>query len=153
MKKKYIYGILIVIWICIIFSFSLQASDKSSLLSDGVGALILEHASSETIQNSQSWTKWEWNMFHTVIRKCGHFAEFFILGILMMLNMNLTKVHKKYLIGIFLCMIVASMDESIQLFVPGRAGLITDVMLDTFGSVVGLFVCVLGHKVWRRRNG
>lgn len=151
--KKYIYGILTVMWIGIIFSFSLQVADKSTMLSDGVGELILEHASFETLEESGLWTELEWKIFHTIIRKCGHFAEFFILGILMMLTMNQSKYNRKHIIGIVLCTLVATMDETIQLFVPGRAGMLIDVILDTFGSAVGLFACLFVSKLWRKKNG
>lgn len=152
MNKKVIYRIITAIWICIIFSFSLQVADKSTVLSDGVGELILEHASTETINESRLWTESEWKLFHKIIRKCGHFAEFFVLGILMMLNMYQSKFKRKYITGIFLCMLVALTDETIQLFVPGRAGMITDVILDMFGSIVGMYSYILISSFLRKKN-
>ena len=152
MNKKVIYRIITAIWICIIFSFSLQVADKSTVLSDGVGELILEHASTETVKASRFWTESEWKLFHKIIRKCGHFAEFFVLGILMMLNMYQSKFKRKYITGIFLCMLVALMDETIQLFVPGRAGMITDVILDMFGSIVGMYSYILISSLLRKKN-
>ena len=35
-------------------------------------------------------------------------------------------------------LLVPSIDETIQLFVPGRAGMITDVMIDCCGSTTGV---------------
>ena len=153
MNKKTIYGILTVIWIAIIFSFSLQVADRSTVLSDGVGELILENGSSQMLEESNLWSEAEWKLFHKIIRKCGHFAEFFILGMLMMMTMKQTGFYCKKWICFFLCVIVASIDETIQLFVPSRAGMITDVILDTCGSIVGMFTCRMICKLWRNRSG
>ena len=147
MKKKYIYGILTIFWICIIFSFSLQPAEQSLQLSDGVGMLILKYILSELFEVSASWTEVEWSIFGTVIRKCAHFTEYFVLGILMMMTVKHTNITRKCLIGFVMCVLVASMDETIQLFVPGRAGMVTDVMLDSVGSLTGLMSCVLCMKI------
>jgi len=152
MNKKYIYGILTAIWIGVIFSFSLQIADKSTMLSDGVGELILENTSSQLLEESSLWGEMEWKLFHTVIRKCGHFAEFFVLGSLMILTIKQTNVHHKRMISVFLCVLVASVDETIQLFVPGRAGMIADVILDSVGSVMGLMTLLFVGKLWRKKN-
>ena len=152
MKKKYIYGLLTVCWICIIFSFSLQPADESLQLSDGVGMLILKYVFSELLEVSNSWTEAEWSIFSTVIRKCAHFTEYFVLGVLMMLTVKETKLPRKYVIGFVLCVLVASIDETIQLFVPGRAGMIRDVMLDSVGSTVGIFSSVIASKFVSKRR-
>ena len=35
-------------------------------------------------------------------------------------------------------LLIPSIDETIQLFVPGRAGMITDVMIDCCGAATGV---------------
>lgn len=152
MKKKYIYGILTTFWICIIFSFSLQPADQSQQLSDGVGMLILKYILSELLEMSNSWSEMEWSIFSTVIRKYAHFTEYFVLGVLMILTVKHTKLPRKHVIGFVLCVLVASADETIQLFVPGRAGMITDVMLDSIGSLTGLLSCISIFKVMQKRK-
>ena len=141
LSNKYIVKALIIFWICVIFSFSLQPSIQSESLTDGVGELILEYASSDLQEDSNAWSYIEWRSFHKFIRKCGHFIEFFILGILMVLNMDQMQVMHKKRVGLLLCTVVASIDESIQLFVPGRSGQISDVVLDCFGSFIGIYIC------------
>ena len=48
--------------------------------------------------------------------------------------------NKFYLITLIHGLMVAIIDESIQLFVPGRSGLITDVFIDFSGVITGLLI-------------
>ena len=41
------------------------------------------------------------------------------------------------------CLAVACVDETIQLFVPGRAGRLTDVGIDTLGAALGIVLITL----------
>ena len=50
--------------------------------------------------------------------------------------------HKGYIIAISTVFIYACTDEFHQLFVPGRSGQFTDVLIDTAGGLIGL-VCIL----------
>ncbi|SEF77864.1 VanZ like family protein [Eubacterium ruminantium] len=80
-----------------------------------------------------------------VIRKIMHFTEFMILG----LEITSLKKYKKKLTctGIILSGILAAMiDETIQLFVPGRAGMLQDVWLDVSGYITGFVIMTFLRK-------
>ena len=47
------------------------------------------------------------------------------------------NVHRDLTVMI-LCVLVASLDETIQLFVSGRSGQISDVLLDCTGALLGM---------------
>ncbi len=50
-------------------------------------------------------------------------------------------------------MLVAAMDETIQLFVSGRSGQITDVLLDSVGALVGIAIVLIIRKlIGRKKN-
>lgn len=49
--------------------------------------------------------------------------------------------------AVFSC-IYASSDEIHQLFVPGRAGQVRDVLIDTSGAVAGILLAILIRKIW-----
>ena len=119
MNKKLILCILTILWICFIFSFSLHSGEKSAQLSDSVGESILEHSSSSYFDDVDEWSSLELESFHKVIRKCAHFTEFFILGILMRLTWQQTEMRYKRVMSVGLCFLVAVLDETIQLFVSG----------------------------------
>jgi len=79
-------------------------------------------------------------LLHTLLRKAGHFSEYFILGILAVLTVLQTKLRYRRLSALFFCVLVAAVDETIQLFVSGRSGQVTDVMLDGVGALCGIAV-------------
>ncbi len=81
-----------------------------------------------------------------LIRKIMHFTEFMILGI----EITCLKYAKKGMNRsmVLLCGLLAAMiDETIQLFVPGRCGCITDVWLDMAGFFTGFVFLMVIHKL------
>lgn len=149
--RKILFG-LIIIWILVVFLFSIQPAIESDKVSNHVGAVILEHASEDLQEDSHTWSYLEWISFHRVIRKFGHFGEFFILGVLMILNMRQTQMIHKKSISFLCCATVASIDETIQLFVPGRSGQVSDVLLDCCGSFVGMCFCIFVMSLILRKR-
>lgn len=79
-----------------------------------------------------------------IIRKLAHFIEYFILGILV-INF-ITRYDKKIIIAILLCIIYATSDEIHQIFVPGRSCQIIDIMIDSLGSIMGIYLYKLITK-------
>lgn len=89
------------------------------------------------------------------IRKTGHFVEYLLLGMLLMLTLRVYtgKVFKYISWPLFAGLAIPVMDESLQLLVPGRSGQLTDVLLDYAGVLVGiliaLFIILAGRELWR----
>lgn len=88
--------------------------------------------------------------FHTILRKLAHFSEYGLLGVLWTSELWLGP-HEDRRRGtmerLSFCMLTAFLDETIQLFVPGRSGEIRDVWIDTAGALTGIvittcFVCI-----------
>ncbi len=87
--------------------------------------------------------------FEVAIRKgLGHFLIFGFASIFNTLSFYLflnDKFKKKYLIPLIslgLGFFIASLSEFIQYFIPGRSASFLDVLLDTFGYLLGLLVCL-----------
>ena len=82
------------------------------------------------------------------VRKMAHATEYAILGCLLT-NLCLTlPMRKAYMWGWLMGSAYAATDEFHQLFVPGRSGQITDVMLDSVGCLIGCLVtCLILHLV------
>lgn len=78
------------------------------------------------------------------VRKLAHFTEFAILGVFFALTVNTYKLKLliKYVFSLMGCLFIAIFDECIQLFVPGRAGMISDVILDSCGSFTGITIII-----------
>ena len=81
---------------------------------------------------------------HTV-RKMAHFAEFALLGFWFMLCLRVYTRHFVRHVSwpLFCGLLVAVIDETIQLYVPGRTSSTLDVLLDFSGVVSGLFVALV----------
>lgn len=81
---------------------------------------------------------------HTV-RKMAHFAEFALLGFWFMLCLRVYTRHFVRHVSrpLFCGLLVAVIDETIQLYVPGRTSSTLDVLLDFSGVWCGLFVALL----------
>lgn len=79
------------------------------------------------------------------VRKLAHVFEFAIFGIVTMINIKAYNVLIKirYFLGLMLGLLIASIDETIQLFVPGRSGMVTDVIIDFSGFMLGFFICLM----------
>ncbi len=80
-----------------------------------------------------------------VVRKLAHFAEFALLGFWFMLCL---RVYTRRFVRhtgwpLFFGLLVANLDELIQLYVPGRSSSVRDVFLDFLGVLAGLFAALL----------
>ena len=87
-----------------------------------------------------------------VIRKIGHFAEFAVLGFLLMLCVRIYT--KKYLQNIFIplfgSLAAGVTDEMIQLTSSGRSSEVRDVVIDFSGAVLGIIICILCVILYNR---
>ena len=76
---------------------------------------------------------------HHILRKLAHFSEFALLGIWLswLLGMLGKPMPEAFLIPVLLGLLCACCDETIQLFVDGRASSLIDVWIDTGGALLG----------------
>lgn len=76
----------------------------------------------------------------TYVRKLAHLTEFMALGAVIYYTFKqifTTHIAKK---SILLAICIASLDEVIQIYTPGRTATIADVLLDTTGSMIGILI-------------
>ncbi len=88
---------------------------------------------------------------HHVIRKCGHFTEYFILSLLVLRGIRAGRRDARIvwaLAAIAIVAFYASLDEFHQIFVPGRTPAVADVLLDTIGGICAqiAFALVMSKK-------
>lgn len=117
-------------WMGVIFFFSSQTGGQSSGLSNQFVDFLapLFPADSEVLT--------------TLVRKGAHVTEYAILGGLLTWALR-GKSWWALLIGLG----YAATDEFHQLFVPGRSGQVSDVLIDAIG--VGVGVLVVNHYARR----
>lgn len=131
-KRLVLAWTLLILWMLFIFIMSSFNGVMSSNQSGSIAVLIYNLFDiSDTEKVS------------FIIRKCAHVSEFFILGILVINLVSKYNVKHIYLISFIVCVLYASSDEFHQLFVPGRSGQVTDVLIDLIGVVLGLLLVFL----------
>ena len=85
-----------------------------------------------------------------IIRKIAHLTEYLILGLLVH---NLIKQYnKKWYISLIICILYAISDELHQGFTPGRSPQISDVFIDTIGSLIGISLLHFIIKLKKIKN-
>ena len=90
------------------------------------------------------------HMTDHILRKCAHFGEYALLGVFTAAALR-TGTHFSWPAALLPGTLAALCDETIQLFVPGRSGQITDVWLDTAGSLTGALLTLLIFFLCRKR--
>lgn len=141
--KQWSAWTLVLFWMGVIFYLSHQPADESSALSSGIVEQIV--AFLETI-TGKSFSDVDW--MHYVIRKGAHLFAYFLLAILIMhASLQMGWKGTIQIIGtLIICVLYATSDEIHQLFIPGRSGEITDVLIDSVGALIGIFTFLTIHK-------
>ena len=129
--KKYWIWILPLVMVSFIWDNSLTAGTSSGALSKAVAQWLLTGVEKTGFTIA-------FDTFHFYVRKLAHFSEYFALAILVCTASNLSPViKKKRLQPLLFWFLVPTIDETIQLFVPGRCGALTDVCIDMTGFFFG----------------
>ena len=118
---------LLLFWMGLIFYFSHKTSDESSEQS-GILVTFMSKIFGDAL-NSE--------ITESIIRKTAHFFIYFVLGVLALNSIGRLKGINFWLVLLF-CALYAVSDEIHQTFVPGRAGMVRDVILDTCGALCGM---------------
>lgn len=121
--------ILMLLWMLLIFIMSSFDATESANQSNFIVNIINNIFKIENIE-----------LLSFIIRKLAHFTEYLILGFLTINMLNKNDISKKYLLSILICIIYATSDEIHQIFVPGRACQIRDVLIDSIGSITGVYL-------------
>lgn len=133
------WPLLALLFLGAIFYNSSLPADESGQLS-GLLASLLQQAG-----DMINFT-FEGDLEHT-LRKLTHFLEFAVLAWLLCRSFAANGVGQRAANGYILlfCLLAGAVDEYIQLFSPGRASRVVDVLLDFSGS----FCMWLAVHVWQ----
>ena len=147
-KKKSFCLLLIIIWTLFIWRNSLQIGNLSQQQSDWFVDKIKYFINFIfNFNNSQN----DLSFLSFLIRKFAHFSEFFILSFLWSILILKLNNSKKIFLPILFSILISIIDETIQLYVPGRAGMLRDVFIDSTGAFFGLITFLSIRKVLDKR--
>jgi VanZ family protein len=118
-----------ILWACLVSVFSSDgfSSDNTSPLILPFFQWLFPHATPDLFQS-----------FHHLIRKLGHFTEFFVLALLLFRALRgRDGVYWQWRLAgwtLSLVLLYSVADEVHQRFVPSRSGVWSDSLLDFFGG-------------------
>lgn len=124
-----------------IFTFSSQISDKSSNTSGNTIRFILNK-----LQITKNMSEQQENelveTLQAPIRKIAHFSIYSLGGIISYMLFSQYEISNKNRIiySLALCAVYAITDEIHQYFVPGRSCELRDMLIDSSGALLGIFI-------------
>ena len=132
--------IAVVLWMALIFSFSMETAAESSESSGGFIRFLLETFDREFSDLSSADQFLKIESLSYLVRKSAHFCIFGMLGILVTSAVSTHGLSSKKtaLISLGICALYAVSDEIHQYFVPGRACMLRDMLIDTCGAACGI---------------
>lgn len=152
--KKYLAWIPALVIMTAIFWFSAQPADVSTEMSDSVTRALLWTAEAVGLTDRLSPEQVHdlCGLLATPVRKTAHITEFAVLHLTVLFALFQWELPWKKWLKAALAVTVAyaCTDELHQLFVPGRAGMVTDVLIDSTGAAL---ITGLLWIVGRRREG
>lgn len=92
-----------------------------------------------------------WTM-NRIIRKLAHLTEFTILGSVLYTILRRYITYGTVIKTIALGILIASLDEFIQLFSPGRSSQLSDILIDTIGVILGILLVKLVYYIGYKRS-
>lgn len=134
--KKFIKLLCIFIWLSFIFYMSNQTGTSSGEMSDEIFSSLLH-----IFPAIASYKM----VVVMLIRKGAHIFEYFILSLLLYTFLLECQNKKKCLLTGMFCFLFASLDEIHQMFIPGRSGVASDVLVDMGGFLL-FFICIQAVK-------
>lgn len=141
---KNFYLIMTIIIASIIFAFSSQPAETSKSISQPIAGVVTE---SITQHNTEQRAKGESEIYfkniHTFIRKGAHFTLFLLLGISAGMWNGYFKSRRRFIYAFAGCALYGVLDETRQLFVPGRSFEIPDMLIDSSGALIGVCIAAL----------
>lgn len=141
MKRKIVWWTLSVLWCLMIFYQSgkpaLQSGKESMAVVDAVNGFLSSLAGIHVQLVTDRF-----------VRKTSHFLEYFVLGCLFYNALKFKdRPLKTFLYAFAAGVLYAATDELHQHFVPGRAMLAFDVMIDSAGVLLGASIFLAREKL------
>lgn len=139
-----------IIMMIIIFLFSAKNGTESSKASGETVSVMITFFEKIPVLQLESLDRAALSaLMELPVRKMAHMLEYAILlaTIYIPININFQiTLRNKAIISYIIAVLYAASDEIHQLFVVGRSGRVTDVLIDSIGVTVSLVILVLITK-------
>ena len=141
-----------------IFAFSTEDAEHSDRTSGLISRRVLSIIHPEYEQLEESRQKLLYDDMQHIVRKCAHFTEYMVLGLMLRLCLEswfgrtVRKSRSLTIAGFCGGTIYACTDEFHQLLIEGRSGQWSDVLVDGSGVLLGVLIAALLIRRINRRN-
>ncbi len=137
--RKALWLFLLAMLVCFIFYNSYLPAEQSHGASQLLVSIIND------VERMLGMTPSQGNIEYN-LRKFAHLFEYFLLGVVLCNVYASFGVSRRTSTGyiLFLGIFIGLLDESIQLFAPGRTALVTDIIID-FAGVSLAWLC---YETW-----
>ena len=146
MKKRgnFVFLAVCLLWTAFIFARSLKSGVESSQESGAAMALV---------DRVLAFLGVAWRPSELLLRKLGHFSEYFVLGALAYPSAKPWAPRRPGLWTLGYALLVALLDEFLmQNLSPGRGPSILDVFIDLSGAAVALLLLLGISWLWEKRK-
>ncbi|MBP5275160.1 MAG: VanZ family protein [Abditibacteriota bacterium] len=147
---------MLVIWALVIFNFSAQsATDSGALSHDFTHRLLCAFYRGYADMPAKEQRKIR-SKADKYIRKVAHFSVFTVFGFISgVASLSFLRRGRRVpAVAAIVCLLYAFSDELHQVFVPGRACELTDIVIDFAGSLLGIafagYIAMLFHAGLRK---
>lgn len=169
--KKVLLVILCILWMGFIFYNSSNIGEVSEERSHRVlndiknkyhqikkeEKIVVNNSNEKPVGNNivdnEYLNKREGNL-NIILRKNAHAFEYLVLAMIVTAVLFSFNIKGKSALNyiMFVCLFYAVTDEFHQVFVPGRTSLVSDVLIDFAGSLIGMSIYYLFYYKFFRRN-
>lgn len=141
---RVVFAVFTIACMVTIFLFSGDNADASSHKSSKITKAAVETLVKDYDEMSPEKQQSVLDKAEHIVRKLAHFSIYTLLGFLASFTVGRRRLFSRKSLGVIVfCFLYACSDEIHQLFVPGRSGMFTDVLIDTGGAVTGMLVSML----------
>lgn len=144
-KIRIMFTVATILWMLLIFSFSMEPGNESTETSSGVTRFVARIF----ISDFETWPEKEQqellSRWSYPVRKFGHLTEYAVLGFFAYGTFYSYGFKRKkcFLLAFSVAILYACSDEIHQYFIPGRDGKALDVCIDSIGSLIGILLFML----------
>lgn len=145
-RRTYWWSLIWALYVGFIFCNSLVPSEASSAQSGFVLQQVLSLLDAAGLDQLQ--------ITEHMIRKTAHVLEYALMGALLYRCLGQYALSARERLGgqMLFSILIPLLDETIQLFTPGRSGQVSDVWLDFAGAVAGALFLSLLIRLWARKK-
>lgn len=166
-KKRLLYFIPVLLWMAVIFWFSSNNGDRSSLQSGRISYIVASVVDKTFALEMSDMERMNFSSgISFVVRKTAHFTEYFVLGLLLYMavsvnfgsildmldaDLRLGRILRlRYFLPVVIVFGYAGTDELHQYFVPDRCCSFRDVLIDTAGGLSAILIIIIARYIHGR---